>query len=175
MENGRRNPVAAARPVVAAMVEAHNEGRSGNRGPRSAVAWPPARRNPASQPSNPVRTWLTLWLCACLLLASPVRGACCFDGDAALAGTVAAAEDAHLPPCHRMDPASDDAGGERESPAPERGQAGCDHCQCPCRVAAVPLTPAAERALPAPTFPPVPALDGFAERSRIPPLPPPIA
>jgi hypothetical protein len=122
-----------------------------------------------------VRTWITLCLCACLLIASPVRGACCFGGVAAAGGAVAAADDAHLPPCHRMAAASDDGGGPREPPAPERGPSGCDHCQCPCRIAAVPLTPAADGVLPAPTFPPVSALDGFAERSRIPPLPPPIA
>lgn len=130
---------------------------------------------PAALPRSPVRTWLTLWLCACLLLASPVRGACCMGGVAEAVPPVATADHEDLPPCHRAAAADQGAGGDREAPNPDSGAAGCDHCQCPCRIAAVPLNPSSAGAPAHPDVPPIVVSAGFVRRAPIPPLPPPIA
>lgn len=122
-----------------------------------------------------MRTWLTLWLCACLLLASPVRGACCMGAAAGVAPTLATADETGLPPCHRAAATSDAADPGREAPAPDSDGSGCDHCQCPCRIAAVPLTAPPVGTLARAEFPPIVVSAGFVRRAPIPPLPPPIA
>ena len=131
----------------------------------------------ASNERMALRTWLTLWLCLCLLAPLPVRGDCCVRMAAAgMAGAAAPAEAASdVPPCHRQAevavPAQHDGA---PSPASPDG-AGCDHCQCPCRIAALPsASPPADR-LAAAVFAAVAMSASTAERDRIPPLPPPIA
>jgi hypothetical protein len=124
-----------------------------------------------------MRTWLILWLCACLMLASPAHGACCPQAGDGVAAAMAVDADADLPPCHRgpTTKAGQDGDGGGTPPAPGAASADCDHCACPCRLAAMaPPQPADDRAA-LPDFPPVAVLAGAAEPSRIPPLPPPIA
>lgn len=123
-----------------------------------------------------VRTWLTLWLSACLLLASPVRGDCCLGmGAGAGSDNAEAATASAQPPCHSH-AATIDAGSGEPRPAPSAPAASdCDHCHCLCRIAAVPLLLLAPGAAPLPTWPPVVASPGVDDPARIPPSPPPIA
>jgi hypothetical protein len=126
-----------------------------------------------------VRNWLTLWLCFCLLLSSPVRGDCCLRtaGPGPADGVATVVADAADLPCHRHHAVANDPAQPTDPtpPDPATDPSGCEHCSCPCRIAAMPVVVALPGLLPPPAFAPVSLSRVVVAGERIPPLPPPIA